>query len=74
MPIFEQDAVLLERFLGPARATRTRAEWDAEYDAGRALSQEQAATLLLAIKELPAIRAARTAVTWTTVVLAPLTR
>jgi predicted ATPase len=53
MPIAEQDAVLLERFLGPARATMTRAEWDAEYGAGRTLSQDQAATLLLTIKELP---------------------
>jgi len=51
MPIAEPDAVLLERFLGPARATMTRAGWEAEYGAGRALSQEQAATLLLTIKE-----------------------
>ena len=50
MPIAEPDAVLLERFLGPARATRSRAEWDAEYGAGRALSQEQAATLLLTMQ------------------------
>jgi predicted ATPase len=53
MPLAEQDAVLLERFLGPARATMTRAEWDAEYGAGRALSQDQMTTLLLTIKELP---------------------
>ena len=29
----------------------TDAEWDAEYGAGRVLSQEQAATLLLTLKE-----------------------
>jgi hypothetical protein len=49
MPIAEQDAALLERFLGPARATVTRDEWDAEYRAGRALSQDQTATLLQTI-------------------------
>jgi predicted ATPase len=53
MPLAEQEAVLLERFLGPARATVTRAEWDAENAVGRALSQEQATALLLTIKELP---------------------
>lgn len=41
---------LLEGFLAPARATMTRAEWDAEHGAGRALGQEQAATLLLTLK------------------------
>ena len=51
MPITDIDAELVEGFLGPARTTRTRAEWDAEYGAGRALSQEQAATLLLTTKE-----------------------
>jgi predicted ATPase len=49
MPIAEPDAALLERFLGPARATVTRDQWDAEYRAGRALSQDQTATLLQAI-------------------------
>jgi hypothetical protein len=29
----------------------TGEEWDAEYGAGRALGQEQAATLLLSLKE-----------------------
>jgi hypothetical protein len=29
----------------------TGAEWDAEYGAGRALSQEQAATLLLTLNQ-----------------------
>jgi predicted ATPase/Tfp pilus assembly protein PilF len=51
MPIAEHDAKLLEGFLAPACATTTGAEWDAEYGAGRALSQEQAATLLLTLKE-----------------------
>jgi predicted ATPase/class 3 adenylate cyclase len=51
MPIAEHDAKLLEGFLAPARATMTGAEWDAEYGAGRALSQEQAATLLLTLNE-----------------------
>ena len=84
MPLAEQDAVLLERFLGPARATMTRAEWDAEYGAGRALSQDQAATLLLTIKELPhrgmvgtvaaAPRAPEDRGNLAAVVLAPLTR
>ena len=50
MPIAAQDAELLEGFLAPARATMTGAEWDAEYGAGRTLSQEQAATLLLGLK------------------------
>ncbi|HET7247304.1 MAG TPA: tetratricopeptide repeat protein, partial [Streptosporangiaceae bacterium] len=51
MPLAAHDADLLEGFLAPARATMTGAEWDAEYGAGRALSQEQAATLLLTLKE-----------------------
>ena len=50
MPIAPHDAELLEGFLAPARKTTTRAEWDAEYGAGRALSQDQAATLLLTLK------------------------
>ena len=51
MPMTDLDTELVEGFLGPVRATMTRAEWDAEYGAGRALSQEQAATLLLTTKE-----------------------
>jgi predicted ATPase/class 3 adenylate cyclase len=51
MPMTDLDTELVEGFLGPARATMTRAEWDAEYGAGRALGQEQAATLLLTTKE-----------------------
>jgi hypothetical protein len=48
MPILDFDAALLERFLGPVRAAIARHEWDAELDAGRALTQQQAVTLLLA--------------------------
>jgi hypothetical protein len=51
MPIAEHDAKLLEGFLAPARATVAAAEWDAEYGAGRALSQAQAAALLLTLKQ-----------------------
>jgi len=46
MPLKQRDAVELERFLAPARATIAPEQWDAELAAGRALSQEQAATLL----------------------------
>jgi predicted ATPase len=51
MPLAAQDAEMVEGFLAPARATMARAEWDAEYGAGRALSQEQAAMLLLTLKQ-----------------------
>jgi len=51
MPIAPHDAELLEGFLAPTRKTTTLAEWDAEYGAGRALSQDQAAALLLTLKE-----------------------
>jgi tetratricopeptide (TPR) repeat protein len=51
MPLTAQDAEMIEGFLAPARATVTGAEWDAEYGAGRALSQEQAAKLLLTLKQ-----------------------
>jgi len=51
MPLAEQDAALLEKFLGPARAAVTLAEWDAGFDAGRALSQEEAAALLLNLNQ-----------------------
>ncbi len=47
MPIVEFDAVRLERFLAPARAAVARREWDAELAVGRALTQQQAVTLLL---------------------------
>ena len=47
MPRAEHDTAMLERFLAPARcSTVTPEEWDAELSAGRALGQEQAATLL----------------------------
>ncbi|MFZ0189737.1 MAG: protein kinase [Streptosporangiaceae bacterium] len=45
-PITQPDAALLERFLAPARATIDRDAWDAALAAGRALTQEQAITLL----------------------------
>ena len=45
-PITQSDAAFLERFLAPARATIDRAAWDAALAAGRALTQEQAITLL----------------------------
>jgi predicted ATPase/class 3 adenylate cyclase len=48
MPLLESDAALLERFLAPARAAIARHEWDAEFGAGRGLTQQQAVTLLLA--------------------------
>jgi hypothetical protein len=46
MPIAEPDAALLERFLAPMRATIPRQVWDAELAAGRALTQQQAITLV----------------------------
>jgi predicted ATPase/class 3 adenylate cyclase len=46
-PIPKTDATLLERFLAPARATISTEEWDAELAAGRALTQQQAARLLV---------------------------
>jgi tetratricopeptide (TPR) repeat protein len=47
MPRIEFDAAQHERFLGPARVTVGREAWDAELDAGRMLSRQQAVTLLL---------------------------
>jgi predicted ATPase/class 3 adenylate cyclase len=46
MPITEPDAALLERFLAPTRAIIPREVWDAELAAGRALTQQQAITLV----------------------------
>jgi predicted ATPase/class 3 adenylate cyclase len=46
MPIPRPDAALLEHFLAPARATIALEEWDTEIGAGRALTQQQAITLL----------------------------
>ena len=47
MPIPDLDAGLLERFLAPARAMIAREVWDAQLAAGRALTEEQAITLLV---------------------------
>ena len=47
MPIPQGDAALLERFLPPARAIIANEAWDAELATGRALTQQQAATLLV---------------------------
>jgi hypothetical protein len=38
---------LLEKYLAPARATLAAEQWDAELAAGRTLTQQQAATLLV---------------------------
>jgi len=46
-PIPLTDATLLERFLAPARATLASEKWDAELAAGRALTQQEAARLLV---------------------------
>ena len=46
IPIKQPDATVIERFLAPARAVIAPQEWDAELAAGRALTQQQAATLL----------------------------
>jgi len=47
LPLPERDAAMLERFLAPARAAITPEAWDGELAAGRALSQQQAAALLM---------------------------
>ena len=47
LPIPVRDAAILEVFLAPARASMPRQAWDAELAAGRALSQQQAAELLV---------------------------
>ncbi len=47
MPIPQDDADLLEQFLAPARASVAPATWAAELAAGRALTKEQAARLLV---------------------------
>jgi predicted ATPase/Tfp pilus assembly protein PilF len=46
MLITQQEAEMLERHLAPARRTVTSQAWDAELAAGRALSQQEAVTLL----------------------------
>jgi predicted ATPase/class 3 adenylate cyclase len=47
IPIPQPEAVQIERFLAPARAAIARQGWDAELAAGRALTQQQAAALLI---------------------------
>jgi len=49
-PITPIPAGLLEQFLAPARASIGPDAWDAELAVGRALTQEQAITLLLSLK------------------------
>ena len=46
IPIKQPDATVIEGFLAPARAAIAPQEWDAELAVGRALTQQQAATLL----------------------------
>ena len=47
IPTKQRDEVVLERFLAPARAALAAEQWDAELAAGRALTQQQAAALLV---------------------------
>jgi predicted ATPase/class 3 adenylate cyclase len=47
LPIPVRDAAILAVFLAPARASMAGQAWDAEMAAGRALSQQQAAGLLV---------------------------
>ena len=51
MPIPQDDADLLEQFLAPASASVASATWAAELAAGRALTKEQAASLLVSADE-----------------------
>ena len=46
-PVPQPDMAVLERFLAPARATIARQAWDAELAAGRTLTQQEAAALLV---------------------------
>ena len=46
MPIPQPDDALLERFLGPVRATIARTVWDAEVRAGGELTQERVIALV----------------------------
>jgi hypothetical protein len=48
MQISDLEAAILEQFLAPARLAVTSRAWEAETAAGRALSQQDALTLLLA--------------------------
>ena len=47
IPTKQRDEVVLERFLAPARAALAAEQWDGELAAGRALTQQQAAALLV---------------------------
>ena len=47
IPVKQRDVAVLERFLAPARAALATEQWNAELAAGRALTQQQAATLLV---------------------------
>lgn len=51
LPAPHNDADLLEQFLAPARASVAPATWAAELAAGRALTKEQAARLLVSADE-----------------------
>jgi tetratricopeptide (TPR) repeat protein len=53
MPIPQSGDALLERFVGPARATIARQVWDAELAAGRVLTQQQAVELVQAAMPTP---------------------
>jgi predicted ATPase/class 3 adenylate cyclase len=46
-PVGPLEAALIEQFLAPARAAVARQAWDAELAAGRVLTQQQAAALLV---------------------------
>jgi predicted ATPase/class 3 adenylate cyclase len=46
VPISQADLAILERSVAPARAATARQAWDAELAAGRALTQQEAVTLL----------------------------
>ncbi len=54
MHVTPQEAAMLEEQLAPARDTVPPQEWDAELDAGRALTQEQSLALLRSTARPPA--------------------
>jgi len=45
-PPYQSEVAFFERYLAPARAAINRGTWDAELAAGRALTHDQAVTLL----------------------------
>ena len=57
MLIAEHDAAMLEAFLAPARAAVAPQERDAELAAGRALTLQEATTLLLSAGQAPSMPA-----------------